>query len=225
MTTPYSHTNKNADAAFEELSRNISICMFNRMLGIVSLVLIILSSIFLLLCYWLLTGSKYVEKIMVDISADIDIIYFQSMVNDLIQIVGDKVNGLFGRSFVSKTNIKNEFSSMLERHLAPDWAVGLSDEEVSDTDSDIDIGNIDDINDTNETEIKTENITTTSFASFASSNNNNNNNEIHENTTSDISVETSDDSIDSEIDDITQQCIAEREQNRTIIDLQSDNED
>ena len=92
MTTTYSHANKNADAAFEEFSRNISICMFNRMLGIVSLVLIILSSVFLLLCYWLLTGSKYVEKIMVDICADIDIIYFQSMVNDLIQIVGDKVN-------------------------------------------------------------------------------------------------------------------------------------
>ena len=74
-------------------------------------------------------------------------------------------------------------------------------EEVIDTDSEIDIGNIDDIDDTNEIEIKTENIT------------------------SNISVETSDDSIDSEIDDITQQCIAEREQNRTIIDLQSDNED
>jgi hypothetical protein len=221
MTTPYSHNNKNADAAFEEFSRNISICMFNRMLGIVSLVLIITSSIFLLLCYWLLTGSKYVEKLMVDICADIDITYFQSMVNEVIQIVSDKVNGLFGRNFVSKTNIKNEFSSMLDRHLAPDWAVGLSDEEeVSDIDSDIDIGNIDDIvdiNDTNETEIKTENITTASS--------NNNNNEIHENITSDISVETSDDSVDSEIVDITQQCIAEREQNRTIIDLQSDNED
>jgi hypothetical protein len=200
MTTSYSHANKNADAAFEEFSRSISICIFNRMLGVVSLVLIIISSIFLLLCYWLLTGSRYVEKIMVDICADIDIIYFQSMVNEVIQIVSDKVNELFGRSFVSKTNIKNEFSSMLERHLAPDWADdGISDEEVIDTDSEIDIGNIDDIDDTNE--IKTENIT------------------------SNISVETSDDSIDSEIDDITQQCIAEREQNRTIIDLQSDNED
>lgn len=202
MTTSYSHANKNADAAFEEFSRSISICIFNRMLGVVSLVLIIISSVFLLLCYWLLTGSRYVEKIMVDICADIDIIYFQSMVNEVIQIVSDKVNELFGRSFVSKTNIKNEFSSMLERHLAPDWADdGISDEEVSDTDSEIDIGNIDDIDDTNEIEIKTENIT------------------------SNISVETSDDSIDSEIDDITQQCIAEREQNRTIIDLQSDNED
>ena len=227
MTTPYSHNNKNADAAFEEFSRNISICMFNRMLGIVSLVLIITSSIFLLLCYWLLTGSKYVEKLMVDICADIDITYFQSMVNEVIQIVSDKVNGLFGRNFVSKTNIKNEFSSMLDRHLAPDWAVGLSDEEeVSDIDSDIDISNIeniddiddiDDIENINETKIKTENITTASS--------NNNNNEIHENITSDISVETSDDSVDSEIVDITQQCIAEREQNRTIIDLQSDNED
>ena len=202
MTTSYSHANKNADAAFEEFSRSISICIFNRMLGVVSLVLIIISSIFLLLCYWLLTGSRYVEKIMVDICADIDIIYFQSMVNEVIQIVSDKVNELFGRSFVSKTNIKNEFSSMLERHLAPDWADdGISDEEVIDTDSEIDIGNIDDIDDTNEIEIKTENIT------------------------SNISVETSDDSIDSEIDDITQQCRAEREQNRTIIDLQSDNED
>jgi len=202
MTTSYSHANKNADAAFEEFSRSISICIFNRMLGVVSLVLIIISSIFLLLCYWLLTGSRYVEKIMVDICADIDIIYFQSMVNEVIQIVSDKVNELFGRSFVSKTNIKNEFSSMLERHLAPDWADdGISDEEVIDTDSEIDIGNIDDIDDTNEIEIKTENIT------------------------SNISVETSDDSIYSEIDDITQQCRAEREQNRTIIDLQSDNED
>ena len=202
MTTSYSHANKNADAAFEEFSRSISVCIFNRMLGVVSLVLIIISSVFLLLCYWLLTGSRYVEKIMVDICADIDIIYFQSMVNEVIQIVSDKVNELFGRSFVSKTNIKNEFSSMLERHLAPDWADdGISDEEVSDTDSEIDIGNIDDIDDTNEIEIKTENIT------------------------SNISVETSDDSIDSEIDDITQQCITEREQNRTIIDLQSDNED
>ena len=239
MTTHNSHANMNADAAFEEFSRSISICIFNRMLGVVSLVLIIVSSMCLLLCYWLLTGSRYVEQFMVNICADIDIVYFKSLANDIIQIVSDSANELVGRNFVSKTKIKNEFSSMLERHLAPDWATTLTDDEASCSDS---------VTNVSEVEIKEETIDVTpdnndddtSHSSDENENENDsevvvdNSNDVIDNfidnilnnvAVNPVSTNTETDSIDSEIDDITEQCLAEKRENRTIIDLQSDNED
>lgn len=241
MTTHNSHANMNADAAFEEFSRSISICIFNRMLGVVSLVLIIVSSMCLLLCYWLLTGSRYVEQFMVNICADIDIVYFKSLANDIIQIVSDSANELVGRNFVSKTKIKNEFSSMLERHLAPDWAAAnITDDETSSNDT---------VTDTSEVEIKEETIDVTpdnnnNDDTYHTSNENDtevvvdNSNDVIDNfidnvldnilnnvVVNPVSTTPETDNIDSEIDDITEQCLAEKRENRTIIDLQSDNED
>jgi cobalamin biosynthesis protein CobT len=256
----------NADAAFEEFSRSISICIFNRMLGVVSLVLIIVSSMCLLLCYWLLTGSRYVEQFMVNICADIDIVYFKSLANDIIQIVSDSANELVGRNFVSKTKIKSEFSSMLERHLAPDWATTLTDDEASCSDSVTDVSEVeikeetidvtDDNNDDdtshssdeneneNDSEVVVDNSNDDDTAHTSNENDgeNENDSEVVVDNSNDVidnfidnilnnvavnpvSTNTETDSIDSEIDDITEQCLAEKRENRTIIDLQSDNED
>jgi hypothetical protein len=228
---------KNAELAFKEFSRNISCCIFNRILGIVSLLLIIASSVCLLLCYWLLTGSKYVEHIMVDICADMDLLYFQRIANDTIQSVSDTVNGWFGtRNFVSKTNIKSEFTSMLERHLAPDWA----NEDISD-DNNHPV-NEDDVeikpepNELNEKESNSETNEEDTCDSI---------NELDEEDTCDsineLDEEDKEDEadkevacinssnnlqqeFDNEVEDITEQKLVEKETNKVVFDLTSDDE-
>ena len=194
---------KDAELAFKGFSKNISYCIFNRILGMVSLLLIIASCVCLLLCYWLLTGSKYVEQIMVNICADMDLFYFQRLANDTIQTVTDKVNNCVGsRDFVSKTNIKREFASMLERHLAPDWANEVdeaSEVEADDEDSD---------NSSYDEEESDQEETDDEESDEELSNINRNLEE----------------QFDNEVEDVTEQVLAEREADTIVLNLVSDDE-
>lgn len=236
MESTRDNMNKEAEIAFKEFSKNISYCIFNRILGIVSLLLIIASSVCLLLCYWLLTGSKYVEHIMIDICADLDLFYFQTLAKNTIKTVYDTINSWTGsRTFVSKTNIKSEFTTMFERHLAPDWANEMNE----------------DLSLSNET---SSNSSTSSIKLSENSNNNSdeesssgeessgdeevkniNSNLIHdfgndvEDVTQQISHENetreSDLKLVNEIEDITEQVLAEREENKVVVDLISESEE
>lgn len=208
METTRESMGKEANIAFKEFSKNISYCIFNRILGIISLLLIILSCLCLLLCYWLLAGSKYVELVMVDICADLDLLYFQRIANDTIQSVSDIVNGWVGaRNFVSKKNIKSEFASMLERHLAPDWA-NENNEDLS-----------------NETSSTNTSISTNTSLVKISENTNSNSDEeeCNEEDSSDEEVRNLNSNLindfDNEVEDVTQQVLAEREENKVVVDL------
>lgn len=215
METTRESMGKEANIAFKEFSKNISYCIFNRILGIISLLLIILSCLCLLLCYWLLAGSKYVELVMVDICADLDLLYFQRIANDTIQSVSDIVNGWVGaRNFVSKKNIKSEFASMLERHLAPDWA-NENNEDLS--------------NETSSTNTSISTSTNTSLVKISENTNSNsdeeecNEEECNEEDSSDEEVRNLNSNLindfDNEVEDVTQQVLAEREENKVVVDL------
>jgi len=219
---------KNAELAFKEFSRNISYCIFNRILGIISLLLIIASSVFLLLCYWLLTGSKYVEHIMIDICADMDLLYFQRIANDTIQSVSDTVNGWFGtRNFVSKTNIKSEFTSMLERHLAPDWA----NEDISDdnnhpvNEDDVEIKpEPNEPNELNEKESNSETNEEDTCDSINELDEEDKEDEADKEVACINSSNNLQQEFDNEVEDITEQKLVEKETNKVIFDLTSDDE-
>jgi len=160
---------------------------------------------------------------MIDICYDMDIIYFQKVANDTIQSVLDTVNNWTGsRDFVSNTNIKSEFASisMLERHLAPDWAnEDILEEHNINTDEAY-------------VEIKKEPIVLNEDSSDESSYNSSDGSEnesLHEssNDSSDeeltnINNNYEDKSDSGEIEDITEQVLAKREENKIVIDLVSD---
>ena len=201
-TRATTRANKKMDTelAFKEFSKNISYCIFNRILGIISLLLIIVSSVFLLLCSWLLTGSKYVEKLMVDLSTDMDLFCFQSVANDTIQSVSDTVNNWFGtRSFISKTNIKSEFASMLERHLVTDLTSDSETDSTSEGTSD------EDNHPVNKNNIKIEPIVLNEEL----------NNESNESNKEDS---------DEEVEDVTEKILAEMEKNKIVLDLTNEDE-
>lgn len=221
MKTTRENMSMNAEIEFKEISMNILYCTVNRIIGIISWLLIVASNICLLLCYCMLTASKYLEYMMIDICYDMDIIYFQKVANDTIQSVLDTVNNWTGsRDFVSNTNIKSEFASMLERHLAPDWAnEDILEEHNINTDEAY-------------VEIKKEPIVLNEDSSDESSYNSSDGSEnesLHEssNDSSDeeltnINNNYEDKSDSGEIEDITEQVLAKREENKIVIDLVSD---
>ena len=238
METTRDNMNKEAEIAFKEFSKNISYCIFNRILGIVSLLLIIASSVCLLLCYWLLTGSKYVEHIMVDICADLDLFYFQTLAKNTIKTVSDTINSWTGsRTFVSKTNIKSEFTTMFERHLAPGWANEMNEDLSNETSSASSTSSVkisgesnnnSDEESSGDEESGDEESGDDEVRNINSNLKNDFDSEVvdvtqqisHENETKESDLK-----LVNEIEDVTQQVLAEREENKVVVDLISDSDD
>ena len=233
METTRDNMNKEAEIAFKEFSKKISYCIFNRILGIVSLLLIIASSVCLLLCYWLLTGSKYVEHIMVDICADLDLFYFQTLAKNTIKTVSDTINSWTGsRTFVSKTNIKSEFTTMLERHLAPGWANEMNEDLSNETSSTSSTSSVkisgESNNNSDEESSGDEESGDEEVRNINSNLKNDFDSEVvdvtqqisHENETRESDLK-----LVNEIEDVTQQVLAEREENKVVVDLISDSDD
>ena len=227
MATTRENMSMDTGLEFKEFSKNISYCTVNRILGIISWLLIIASNICLLLCYCLLTGSNYIEYMMIDICYDTDIIYFQKIANHTIQSVLDTVNNwvVGSRDSVSKTNIKSEFTSILERHLTPEWVTNLATEDMCDADNHP--VNEDDV------KIKTEPIVLNDDSSDESSHessdetNNDSNSEVYDEELTNININL-EEHFDDEVEDVTEQTLAEkereRERDKIVLDLTSDDE-
>lgn len=231
MATTRENMSMNTEIEFKEISKNIFYCIFNRILGIISWLLIIASNICLLLCYCLLSGSNYIEYMMIDICADMDIIYFQKVANHTTQSVLDTVNNwvVGSRDSVSKTNIKSEFTSILERHLTPEWVTNLATEDMCDADNHT--VNEDDV------KIKTEPIVLNEESSNESSDessdeknnetNNDSNSEVYDEELTNININL-EEHFDDEVEDVTEQTLAEkereRERDKIVLDLTSDDE-
>ena len=210
MASSRKNMSMDTELAFKEFSKNISYCIFNRIIGIISLLLIIASWICLLLCYWLLTCSKYVQHITIDICEDMDLFCVQSVAHYTIQHVSDTINDCFGtRSFVSKTNIKSEFASMLERHLAPDWATDLETDSTSEGTSDEDNHPVNE----DDVEIKKEPIVLIEKLK----------NESNEDS-SDSSNESNKEDSDEEVEDVTEKILAEKRIRFEVLDLTNEDE-
>ena len=218
MASSRKNMSMDTELAFKEFSKNISYCIFNRIIGIISLLLIIASWICLLLCYWLLTCSKYVQHITIDICEDMDLFCVQSVAHYTIQHVSDTINDCFGtRSFVSKTNIKSEFASMLERHLAPDLAPDSTTDSETDlaTDSTSEGTSDEDNHPVNEddVEIKKEPIVLIEKLK----------NESNEDS-SDSSNESNKEDSDEEVEDVTEKILAEKRIRFEVLDLTNEDE-
>ena len=218
MASSRKNMSMDTELAFKEFSKNISYCIFNRIIGIISLLLIIASWICLLLCYWLLTCSKYVQHITIDICEDMDLFCVQSVAHYTIQHVSDTINDCFGtRSFVSKTNIKSEFASMLERHLAPELAPDLATDSETDlaTDSTSEGTSDEDNHPVNEddVEIKKEPIVLIEKLK----------NESNEDS-SDSSNESNKEDSDEEVEDVTEKILAEKRIRFEVLDLTNEDE-
>ena len=214
MASSRKNMSMDTELAFKEFSKNISYCIFNRIIGIISLLLIIASWICLLLCYWLLTCSKYVQHITIDICEDMDLFCVQSVAHYTIQHVSDTINDCFGtRSFVSKTNIKSEFASMLERHLAPDLATDSETDLANDSTSE---GTSDEDNhpvNEDDVEIKKEPIVLIEKLK----------NESNEDS-SDSSNESNKEDSDEEVEDVTEKILAEKRIRFEVLDLTNEDE-
>jgi hypothetical protein len=159
---------------------------------------------------------------MVDLSTDMDLFCFQSAANDTIQSVSDTVNNWFGtRSFISKTNIKSEFASMLERHLAPDSTTDSETDSETDlatdlaTDSTSEGTSDEDNHPVNEddVEIKKEPIVLIEKLK----------NESNEDS-SDSSNESNKEDSDEEVEDVTEKILAEKRIRFEVLDLTNEDE-
>lgn len=228
----------NANIAFSEFSKNMSISIFSHILGIFSLLLIISSSIFLLLCYWLLTSSKYIEYYIVQLSINHDSTSIKNVFDNTIQIISDKINQFTPWHIIPASNIKKETSVIYETRINNnDEYTDESADEISDTDvTNNDISD-DEISDTDVTknEISDTDVTNNEISDDEISNTVVSNTTISDGnleividsigrTGQDAKQLTENDSDISDIEDITTQYITERERTRDIIDLSDDNE-
>ena len=218
----------NANIAFGEFSRSISICIFTRLLGIFSFLFMISSGLSLLLCYCLLHCSKRVEQIVVHIKdVNTDTINVTKMTNATILSVGNEVNAFAPWNIINVKDIKAEVCTLYENAhtqtgfisdgddmgMGNDSSSDDSDRTEDDTDDDSNNpANVSDVStiQTLDTEPETNNIIADNL--------------IEENTL-EPNVEG-----DSDIEDVTEQSIAEREREREkqkirdLIDLSSDSD-
>ncbi len=211
----------NANIAFSEFSKNISISIFSRILGIFSFLLIISSGIFLILCYWLLTGSKYIEYCIVQLTINHDSTSIKNVFDNTIQLISDKINQITPWNIIPASNIKKETCVIYETRMnnkdteVSDVEISdtvVSDVEISDTEvSDVEISDTE-VSDVEISDIQDsyDNIETILDSSDSSE--------------QDTESLTGNDSDTSDIEDVTEQCIAEREKSREIIDLSDENE-
>ena len=99
---------RNPTTAYALFSQSITYFVFYRMLGIISLMLVMSSSLFLILWYSLLTGSQIIDSYMEDIYLSIDVSNFDQLISDAISMVSRRVNTLFGQEIIPETKIKTE---------------------------------------------------------------------------------------------------------------------
>ena len=132
----YSNMNDRTTQAFNKFSKSVTICIINRVLGIISILLIICSCLLLAFCFWLLTGSKYIENTMSQLCKDVDFTEFKNTVHDTITHISVTINSYLGFPFIPKTEIKEEFDESIQSHMEP--VIDTSD-DISDSSSDVEI--------------------------------------------------------------------------------------
>lgn len=131
--------NDRTTESFHKFSKSITICIINRFLGIISVLLIIASFLFLALCFWLLTGSKYIENNMNELCKDVDFSEFKNMVDEYISSISNTVNSYIGYPFIPKTEIKREFKESLKSHVDYEIDTDSSNSEFSSSSSTSDV--------------------------------------------------------------------------------------
>jgi len=233
----------NANTAFSEFSKNMSICIFTRVLGILSFLLIITSGIFLLLCYWLLTGSKYVEQIILRMTINHDQTSMKNIFDTTIQTISNRINAFTLWNIISSPGIKKEVEIFYQSQTKPQDSSennsSISDSDSSDSDSEVE-NNIDDSHSTDDdltlSSDSDEHVSVNDISTLQTHDTEMNNLDLNDNMEDNIKIENQPKSDNKfkknipDIEDVTEQCIAEREKKREtlkfkhLIDLSSDSE-
>ena len=140
---------------FDKFYRDVSRFTTNSILAIIGLLFIAISSVFLLVSYWCLTGSEYIETFKRDYERQYDYVNIQET--------------LIGFMKASKDKICYYFNMFYEKNLF------IKHEQLKDDSSDIE-----------------------------------------------SDIEDEDDSSDSDVEDVTEQHLLEKEMNKIIVDLSSE---
>lgn len=130
-----SSSTRNTTPAFTEFSRSISYFVFYRLLGIISLVLVMAASLFLIIWYSFITGSQFIDGYMEDIYENINLPYFQEITYNGMSSVCQRVNSIFGRDIMYPpgVNIKEEPVEVIYESNSQDTESDLhSDSDVED---------------------------------------------------------------------------------------------
>lgn len=85
-------TYKDANIQFTTFSKDMSRFAYNRILAIIGLLFVITSGLFLLVSYWLLTGSEYVENIMDNIGFQFDYINIKNSLCEQVGLIKEKLS-------------------------------------------------------------------------------------------------------------------------------------
>jgi len=101
-----SYSKHTTNMQFEEFSKNISLFAINRILAIVCLLFVVASGLFLVVSYWLLTGSEYVEVIMDEFGIPITNFHIHGIIQNVYHYIKHKLANLFTQS--QEVSIKKE---------------------------------------------------------------------------------------------------------------------
>ena len=234
----------NANIEFANFSKNISICIFSRILGMISLLLVITSGLFLLLCFWLINASKYVERFIIQITMNHDTTSIKNIFDNTIDTIAENMNEYTLWNMIPSEQIKKEGNLFYKNRSKFEYLDCSSSSSSSDSDSDSDSDSTE-IDDENSISDRSDISTIPTYHEeidydYDNDNDNDNDNipikikteietEIYKEL--DTDADNNNDTINNEIEDVTEQCIAEREERerekqkyRDLIDLSSDSD-
>ena len=105
-----SSSTRNTSAAYAQFSKSIGYFVFYRLLGIMSLLLVMGASLFLIIWYSFITGSQFIDGYMEDIYENINLSEFQKNIYNGMCSICQRVNSIFGRDIMypPDVNIKEE---------------------------------------------------------------------------------------------------------------------
>ena len=126
-----SSSTRNTSAAYAQFSKSIGYFVFYRLLGIISLLLVMGASLFLIIWYSFITGSQFIDGYMEDIYENINLSEFQKNIYNGMCSICQRVNSIFGRDIMypSDVNIKEEDVEVIYENNSQDTE---SDSEVED---------------------------------------------------------------------------------------------
>ena len=146
----------NIDKAVMSLYVDIHVYIIYNLIGMVRLALIFLSTIFVMVGYSCSICSVWVDKLLICISASINIVHAITSINYNIRRMADIVSGIINRNFASVDDVNEIYSNLYNNgipiNVNATYIKTEPDSDDDDSDDDID-GDDDDINADDESDV------------------------------------------------------------------------
>ena len=146
----------NIDKAVMSLYVDIHVYIIYNLIGMVRLALIFLSTIFVMVGYSCSICSVWVDKLLICISASINIVHAITSINYNIRRMADIVSGIINRNFASVDDVNEIYSNLYNNGISINvnatYIKTEPDSDDDDSDDDID-GDDDDINADDESDV------------------------------------------------------------------------